>query len=83
MHNSRAKDGLTRNEVRTYVFLSGWTATPLGVVVLGEISFERSEEITVDTVVEKCLEDGIRERGEADVGVDVEGELVCDRLALD
>jgi len=36
---------------------------PFEDVVLGEVSFERSEETTVETVVEKCLEDGRRERG--------------------
>lgn len=43
---------------------------PFGAAVLGEDSFERSEETTVDTVVEKCLEDGRREREAANVGVD-------------
>jgi hypothetical protein len=47
--------------------------------VLGEDSFERSEETVVDTVVEKSFEDGRRERGGTDVGVDVDGEFcVCD-----
>jgi hypothetical protein len=64
------------------VFLSGWTATLFEDVVLGEGSFERSEDTTVDTVVEKCLEDGSRERGTADIGVD--GVLgVCEGPELD
>jgi hypothetical protein len=72
VHNSRAKDGITRNRIRTYVFLSGCTATPFGDVV-GEDSFERSAVTVVDTVVEKSFEDGIRVRGSADVvGVEVE-----------
>lgn len=37
--------------------------------MLGEVSFERSDETVVDTVVEKCLEAGRRERGAVDVGV--------------
>lgn len=41
-----------------------------GEVVLGEVSFERSEDTAVDTVVEKCLEEGSRERGVVGVASD-------------
>jgi len=64
------KTGLIQKRVRTYVFLRGCTAGPFGDAVLGEDSFKRSEETAVESVVEKCFEDGNRERGGAEVGVD-------------
>lgn len=69
VYNSRAKDDLTRKRVRTYVFLRGCTAVPLGDVVFGEVSFDRSAVTVVETEVEKCFEDGNLDRGAAGCGL--------------
>lgn len=75
---------VTRNRVRTYVFLSGWTAAPFDEVVLGEVSFDRSAAIVVETDVEKCFEDGNRERGAAEAtGLEVFGACEVVVVELD